>query len=84
MNISENFEEIIRNFLQDELRWLEEEIDILYSSNTQKNSDQDRISANLILDIVMNHFLEWDNNELMERFMGTCENIKKKYPHLFK
>ena len=84
MNISENFEKMLKDFLVCELKWVEEEIDILFQDKMQEVSEKDKITANLILDNLMKDFLEWNNNELMEILTRTMENIKKKYPNLYK
>ena len=83
MKVSVNYHEIIEENLLEELEWLKEEFIMLFKSKALKYTEGDRMTANSILDYVMDNMYVNDSMILLTLFTETIENIEKMYPNLF-
>lgn len=83
MNINDNFEKILKKNLTDELKWVEEEIDLIFGNKDQNLSEQEKKSAKKILENLTDTVLDSDNDDIFFLFSDIFEKIKKKHPHIF-
>ena len=83
MKVSVNYHEILEENLIDELEWLKEEFIILFKSKGQKYNERDKVTANNILDYIMDNMYVSDSMILLTLFTEAIENIEKLYPNLF-
>ena len=83
MNINDNFEKILKKNLTDELKWVEEEIDLIFGNKDQNLSEQEKKSAKKILENLTDTVLDSDNDDIIFLFSDIFEKIKKKHPHIF-
>ena len=83
MKVSVNYHEILEENLIDEIEWLKEEFIILFKSKGQKYNERDKVTANSILDYVMDNVYVYDSMILLTLFTEAIENIERMYPNLF-
>ncbi|MFW9826458.1 MAG: hypothetical protein ACFFEY_02440 [Candidatus Thorarchaeota archaeon] len=83
MKISINYQEVLEESLKEDLIWLIEEFNLLFSSKLNKLSMKDKEIANAIMDYIMEHTYVHDNIILYNLFFEALENIEKLYPNLF-
>ena len=83
MKVSVNYHEIIEENLTEELEWLKEEFIILFKSKGQKYTERDKMTANSILDYVMDNVYVYDSMILLTLFTEAIENIERMYSNLF-
>ena len=83
MKVSVNYHEILEENLIDELEWLKEEFIILFKSKGQKYNERDKVTANSILDYVMDNVYVYNSMILLTLFTEAIENIERMYPNLF-
>jgi hypothetical protein len=83
MKLSVNYNEILEESLMEELEWLKEEFILLFKSNAQKYSERDKMTANAILNYIIDNLYVNDNMILLTLFTEAIETIEKTYPYLF-
>ena len=76
MKVSVNYHEIIEENLT-------EEFIILFKSKGQKYTERDKMTANSILDYVMDNVYVYDSMILLTLFTEAIENIERMYSNLF-
>ncbi|MFX1280094.1 MAG: hypothetical protein ACFFA3_11800 [Promethearchaeota archaeon] len=83
MKVSVKYYEVLEESLIEELEWLKEEFLILFKSKAGNYTEREKITANEILDYVMENMYVYDNMIFLTLFTETIENIEKMYPNLF-
>lgn len=83
MKISVKYQEILEESLKEDLIWLLEEFNLLFSSKLNNLSMKDKEIANDIMDYIMENTYVYDNVILYNLFFEALENIERLYPSLF-
>ena len=81
--ISGDYDSILENSFKEELSWVEEEFDLLFSSKKGNFTELDiKIAKKILTDVQENkNILNID--KLNTLFALTIEKIKEKYPKFF-
>jgi len=83
MKVSVNYHEVLEESLIEELEWLKEEFLILFKPKMPKYTERDKMTANGILDYIMDNVYVYDSMILLTIFTEAIENIERMFPSLF-
>jgi hypothetical protein len=83
MKVSVRYNEILEESLREELMWLKEEFNVLFSSRNEEFTEKDKEIANAIMDFVLENTHAYDNIILYNLLFEAIENIEKLFPKLF-
>jgi hypothetical protein len=78
-----DFEDLLDDYLFEELEWLTNEFNYLFKGKEQKYSTIDAQVANHIINKISEINLISHNNRAGELISWTIEKIKMEYPELF-
>jgi hypothetical protein len=81
--ISGDYDSILENNFKEELSWMEEEFDLLFSSKKGNFTELDIKMAKKILTDVQENKNVLNTDKLNTLFALTIEKIKEKYPEFF-
>ncbi|MBD3193972.1 MAG: hypothetical protein GF317_02885 [Candidatus Lokiarchaeota archaeon] len=76
-------EQALRYCFLNELKWFEEELDLLFNGKTHNYSENDLKIANEILDRMTETINNYGNENLLYLLTKFLCNIENKYPILF-
>ncbi|MFX1313798.1 MAG: hypothetical protein ACFFHD_14500 [Promethearchaeota archaeon] len=83
MNVSGDYEKILEDTLKNELEWLEQEFELLFSSKKNKCSHKDIMMATSILDNVINNIRMNSNEQLLNLLAITLNRLERTFPNFF-
>ena len=82
MNLSADYEKLLSDVKREELVWIEEEFECLFSNKKGKFTDADKETANHILDNLTENINMLKNDDLIQILAKMLNKIEKKYPDL--
>jgi len=77
-----DYDSILRESVQNDLFWYEQEFDLIFR-NKKEFALKDLKLANLILEKLIKILSIYQNEQLLDSFALTINNIKRKYPAFF-
>ncbi len=83
MNIIANYDKIIEENKKEHLAWIVEEFDLLFKGKNGKCSEQDKKTAEKIIDNIMTDINLLKNNDLFVVLSKTLQCIEQKFPEFF-
>jgi len=83
MNLSADYEKLLKDTKREELRWFEDEFDCLFLNKKGKFTAAEKKTANQILDNLTEKINMLRNDDLRHILAEVLSKIEKKYPDLF-
>ncbi len=83
MSVNENYNRILEDTLKEELIWLEQEFNYLFSNKKERFTENDIKMGNQILNNVIDNINISNNKDLLNFLTLTLDKIEQTYPQFF-
>ncbi len=83
MKLPENYDQVLKKMMKEDLEWLKEEFQLLFEDNHDSYTKTEKHIAMKILEDVKSKSKIYNNEELVSLCSITIKNIEQAYTNLF-